>query len=308
MRPSSKVSKTSPEVPTVTQEVAKVSPDVPKIKSPAPKVQKTPDIAPIPKIREVPEFPQIPRILDIPDASLKLPPWFRMVPAPTGNIKFIPFPIGRAPNEITRLYRIMQPIGSFLQKFGPLIGAAVNTALELVNAVQAYGMTVSGLAGKGFILTNEILSSQRLEDETVAMLAAYQNEEYQQLRYSNFFEMLQIAGGGSKEAKAALVSEASFMLGLVNMRLDEANGVYEYAQTVKQEANEKKKVAEGLVDSKEVTGLLTPFMGTMPRAQLLGAALDMGKISVLMDSVLSNTKALISLMENDKRNFETFSK
>ena len=297
----------SPKAPTSTTEPPKTSPGAPKSAPPALAVPETPGTTPPQKIRAVTEAPQTPELLDVPEVPLKLPPWVGKVQPPPGNVRFIPFPIGHAPNEITRLFRIMRPIIDFLRSFGPLIGAAIQVALELVNAVQAYGMAVSGLAGRGFIFTEELQSSRKLDEATAAMLEAYQSEEYQQLRYRIFLEMVQIAGGTSKEAKAALLDEASFMLGLASMRLDEANRMYEQAMVAKQEVDEKKKAAEQLVDSRAFAGI-TGVFGTVPRAQAFAAYRDLEQISTLLSRVLGNTKTLIPMMESDKKNLEVFSK
>jgi hypothetical protein len=261
---------------------------------------------------EIPSETKVPRISSgtavAGEAAEKLPPGTRVMPTveevgsqrvtPSG--KAISTIAEGAGGELGRLGKLMRGIARGVEIFfSPVVQVPLTVLLEIQNVVQALSMAQSGLAGEGFILTNEIKQSQQIEEKVDLLLnhyeEGYHDDLSQAITLANFLILT-----GSAQARREMAVQSSAILPLLNNRLSETEKRLEKVSAIEKEADAKIEIATKLLQSKEFA-LLSGFtgQGTLPQAQVLAAREDLYKIRGSMNSAKEKLTKLVSLIKED---------
>jgi hypothetical protein len=209
--------------------------------------------------------------------------------------------------EISMMRRLMNGFAEAIEVFfSPAVQVPLTVLLELLNAVQALSMTSSGLAGEGFILTNEISQSRRIVEKADLLLNHYEEGYHDDLSRAITLANLLILTG-SAQAMREMAVQSSVIIPLLNNRLSEVEGLQGKVVAIEKEADTKIKIAEKLLQSKEFA-LISAFLGqgTLPQAQVITAREDMYKIRGSMTSAKEKLIKLVNLIKEDINILKTY--
>ncbi|WP_237729313.1 hypothetical protein [Schlesneria paludicola] len=173
--------------------------------------------------------------------------------------------------------------------------------LSFLDNLKSYSdysaMSVSGLAGRGFVLTKEIQQAREAEQRSRRTL-----DEYQQFSRELSRKQLQFFRS-SRDPRAA--SQVAFQLSslvaeLIKRRLEFENQMSRLLATVAEVNSKRGAALEILKDPHASMGLFMASVGTGELAMLLGAAEDFAKIRGALNSAVASINQMLSQMRCDE--------
>ncbi len=200
---------------------------------------------------------------------------------------------------VSRMQRLLRGFGKAAETFFSLkVQVPLAALMEIVNAVDMINMSMSALAGEGFVLTENIKQAKIVEAEAARALnwysEGYRTDLHSALSDANMLILLK----GSREAGEAVRREAPGII--ASLRAFEATWatVLARVRSIKSEAEAKRKIADKLLHSQEFYEL-TGFSGSSIAATVLGIHEDLIKITGTLGSTDTDLSQLLDMVRED---------
>ena len=200
---------------------------------------------------------------------------------------------------VSRARRLLRGFGKAAETlFSLKVQVPLAALLEIINAVEMINMSMSALAGEGFVLTQNIAQARTVRGEVARALNWYA-EGYRADLHSALTDInMMILLAHSPEARDAVRREAPGIL--ASLRAFDATWAPLLARVraIKNEAETKHQIADKLLRSKEFYQL-TGFSGTAIAATVLGISEDLTTISGTLGSAETDLSQLLDMVRED---------
>jgi hypothetical protein len=200
---------------------------------------------------------------------------------------------------VSRLRRLLRGFGKAAETlFSLKVQVPLAVLFELMNAVEMINMSMSALAGEGFVLTENIAQARRVRGEVARALNGY-TEGYRADLHAALTEInLLILIAHSAEARDTIRREAPDIIEALRAFGHTWGPLLTRVKAVKHEAETKQQIADKLLRSPEFYQL-TGFSGSAIAATVLGISEDLLTISGTLSSADTDLSQLLDMVRED---------
>jgi hypothetical protein len=198
----------------------------------------------------------------------------------------------------SKMSRLVRGFGNGMKTFfSPKVQVPLAAALEVLVLLDAMDMASGALRGEGFILRAEIKQTEQIEKGARDLLTWYEGYHDDLARAVSDATLL-ILLTGSKEARATMQQQAPEILEPLRARAREVDNLSRKVGSIRREADEKARIAEKLLNSREFA-ILTAPTGTVTLAKVFAAMEDLIRIRGAASTAERDLEKLTQLIQED---------
>lgn len=201
---------------------------------------------------------------------------------------------------MTRLRHGVGRVGRGLKVvFSPKVQLPLGVVMELLNALEAWSMASSGMAGQGFVLREQLDRAKAFASDCADALRQYEAQFHDSLGELTSTGMVVLMGTGSPEVRDEL-AEMSVVLGDALLEnTDAALQLFDVATKAAEKVDRAIKVATELLASPEFAALSGMSGSTLPLAQMMGAREDLYRMRGILRDAVKHAGRLLEMLRED---------
>ena len=201
---------------------------------------------------------------------------------------------------MTRLRRGVSRLGRGLKLvFSPKVQLPLGVVMELLNALEAWSMASSGMAGEGFVLREQLDRAKSFAAECAEALRQYEVQFHDSLEELTSTAIVVLMGTGSPSVRSELAEMSAVLSEALIENTDAAEQLLDVATKAAEKVNRAIKVATDLLASPEFAALSGMTGSTLPLAQMMGAREDLYRMRGILGDAVKHIVRLLEMLRED---------